>query len=131
MSPEERTEYDSILHRKEVDKLYHITNGELPEMDELEELSMLIVRADPKDSNHYPFWVAEVGKIDKDRNSPNFNMVQVCWYTPIRQEKMTLQMSNIFMPNFQPNAALAWTQGTSNQATRQSNEWQIGLTWTQ
>ena len=87
MSPEERTEYDSILHRKAVDKLYRITNGEPLEMDELEELSMLIVRADPEHSNHYPFWVAEVGKIDKDRNSPNFNMVQVCWYAPIRRGK--------------------------------------------
>ena len=90
MSPEERAEYDSILHRKAVDKLHRITNGEPLEMDELEELSMLIVRADPEDSNHYPFWVAEVGKIDKDRNSPTYNMVQVCWFTPIKRGKNEL-----------------------------------------
>ena len=85
MSPEERADYNSILHRKAVDKLYRITNGEPLEMDELEELSMLIVRADPEDSNHYPFWVAEVGKIDKDRNSVNYNRLQVCWFTPIKR----------------------------------------------
>ena len=65
MSEQERTEYDSILHRQAVDKLFRITNGERLEMDELEELSMLIARADPNDSNHYPFWVAEVGKQTK------------------------------------------------------------------
>jgi len=55
-------------------------------MDALEALSMLIVRADPEDSNQYPFWVAEVGKIEKDRYSQYFNKVQVCWYTPIKRE---------------------------------------------
>ena len=54
-------------------------------MDALEALSMLIVRADPEDSNQYPFWVAEVGKIEKDRYSQYFNKVQVCWYTPIKR----------------------------------------------
>ena len=43
------------LHRQAVDKLFRITNGEPLEMDELEKLSMLIVRADPNDSKHYPF----------------------------------------------------------------------------
>ena len=57
--------------------------GEYEVMHELEELSMLIVRADSEDSNHYPFWLAKVGKIENDRNSPNFNKVQVCWFTPI------------------------------------------------
>ena len=57
-------------------------------MDELEELSMLIVRADPEDSNHYPFWVAEVGKIDKDRNSPTYNKVQADLLVYTNQLKM-------------------------------------------
>ena len=90
MSAQERAEYDSILHRKAVDKLHRITNGEPLEMDELEELCMLIVRADPEDSNQYPFWVAEVGKIDNDRNSTTYNMVQVCWFTPIKRGKNQL-----------------------------------------
>ena len=41
-------------------------------MDELEELPMLIVRADPKYLNRFPFWIAEVGKIQKDWNSATF-----------------------------------------------------------
>ena len=69
MSPEECCEYDSILHRKVVDRLFHITNREPLELAELEELSMLIVRADPEDCNHFPFWVAQVGKIEKDRET--------------------------------------------------------------
>ena len=43
MSVEERAEYDSILHRKAAEKLHRITKGEPLVMDELEELSMLIV----------------------------------------------------------------------------------------
>ena len=62
MSPEERNDYNQIMRRKAVDKLYRITNDEPLELDELEELCMLIVRADPDDSNKFPLWVAEVGK---------------------------------------------------------------------
>ena len=90
MTPTERAEYNSILHRKAVDRLYRIANGEPLEIDELEELSMLIVRADPNDSNHYPFWVAEVGKIETDRNNANYRRVQVCWFTPIKRGKEEL-----------------------------------------
>jgi len=90
MTPTERAEYNSILHRKAVDRLYRIANGEPLEIDELEELSMLIVRADPSDSNHYPFWVAEVGKIETDRNNANYRRVQVCWFTPIKRGKEEL-----------------------------------------
>ena len=59
-------------------------------MEELEELSRLIVRAHPEDCNQYPFWVAEVRKIEKDRDSTNFNLVQVCWYIPIKHGKSDL-----------------------------------------
>ena len=45
MSAQERAEYDSIFHRKAVDKLHRITNGEPLEMDEIEELCMLITSA--------------------------------------------------------------------------------------
>ena len=55
MSLEEPTEYNSVLHRKAVDKLHRITNGEPLGINELEELSILIVRADPEDSNPLPF----------------------------------------------------------------------------
>ena len=105
MSEQERTEYDSILHRQAVDKLFRITNGEPLEMDELEELSMLIVRADPNDSNHYPFWVAEVGKLDKDTDSPMYNRVQVCWFTPIKRGNNQLTTVQYLNGKFSPECS--------------------------
>ena len=56
-------------------------------MDKLEELSILIVHADPADSNHYSFNVAEVGEIETDRTKENYKQVQVCWFTPIKLGK--------------------------------------------
>ena len=71
MTPTERAEYNSILHQKAANKLYRITNREPIEMGKL------IVCTDPEDSNHYPFWVAEVGEMGGDRNSQNYKCVQV------------------------------------------------------
>ena len=92
MSVEERAEYDTILHRKAVDKLHRITNGELLEIDviELEELSMLIVRADPEDSNQYPFWVPEVGKNDNDRTVPFTTWYKCAGLHPLSVAKISL-----------------------------------------
>ena len=57
-----RNDYNQIMRRKTVDKLYRITNGEPLELDELEELCMLIVRSDPDDSNKFPFGLQRWGK---------------------------------------------------------------------
>ena len=38
-----------------VDKLYKLENGLSLAMDEIEELTMLLVQADPDDPNQYPF----------------------------------------------------------------------------
>ena len=68
----------------DVDKLYKLENGLPLSMDEIEELTMLLVRADPDDSNNYPFWICEVCKVELDSTSPRFNQFQVCWYEPKR-----------------------------------------------
>ena len=72
ISPEELTEFQRIMKN-------------LPlSMDEIEELTMLLVQADPDDSNHYPFWICEVCKVELDPTGPRFNQFQVCWYEPKR-----------------------------------------------
>ena len=63
---------------------YKLENGLPLSMDEIEELTMLLVQADPEDSNHYPFWICEVCKVELDPTSPRFNQFQVCWYEPKR-----------------------------------------------
>ena len=119
MSEEERNDYNHILRRKAVDKLYRITNGEPLEMDEIEELCMLIVRADPDDSNKFPFWVAEVGKIDKDRNSNTYKRVQVCWYTPIKRQSNALTPEQYLHAKFSPEVS-ARTDRRDKQAAHKA-----------
>ena len=86
------------------------------------ELSMLIVRADPNDSNHYPFWVAEVGKLDKDTDSPMYNRVQVCWFTPIKRgnnQLTTVQYLNVkFSPECSTKADKRHKQSAHNAIKR-------------
>ena len=53
-------------------------------MDEIEELTMLLIQADPDNSNQYPFWICEVCNVYQDPASPHCNQVQVCWYQPKR-----------------------------------------------
>ena len=84
ISPEELSEFQRIMKRNAVDKLYKLENGLPLSMDEIEELTMLLVQADPEDSNHYPFWICEVCKVELDPTSPRFNQLQVCWYEPKR-----------------------------------------------
>ena len=72
------------MKRNAVDKLYKLENGLPLSMDEIEELTMLLIQADPDDSNHYPFWICEVCKVELDPTSPRFNQLQVCWYEPKR-----------------------------------------------
>ena len=67
---------------------------------------MLIVRADPNDSNHYPFCVAEVGKLDKDTDSPMYNRVQVCWFTPIKRGNNQLTTVQYLNGKFSPECSL-------------------------
>ena len=105
MSDTEREDYNKILHRKAVDKLYKITNGLPLELDELEELSMLIVRADPEDPKHYPFWVAEVGNICKVQGNPNYNKVQVCWFAPSTRSKNDLTSVQYSAASFVPEVS--------------------------
>ena len=75
ISPEELTEFQRIMKRNAVDKLYKLENGLPLSMDEIEELTMLLVQADPD---------AEVCKVELDSTSPRFNQFQVCWYEPKR-----------------------------------------------
>ena len=46
----------------------------------MEKLTMLLVLADPEDSDQYPFWICEVDKVGVDANSPRFNQLQVFLY---------------------------------------------------
>ena len=72
------------MKRNAVDKLYKLENGLPLSMDEIEELTMLLVQADPDDLNNFPFWICEVYKVELDSTSPRFNQFQVCWYEPKR-----------------------------------------------
>ena len=111
MSPEERNDYNQIMRRKAVDKLYRITNGEPLELDELKELCMIIVRADPDDSNKFPFWVAKVEKIDKDRTSQTYKRVQVCWYTPIKRQSIALTPAQYLQAKLSPEVSARSDRG--------------------
>ena len=82
ISPQELSQFQQIMKRNAVDRLYKIENGLPLSIDEIEELTMLAVQADPSDSNKYPFWICEVSKIELDPSSPRFNQLQVCWYEP-------------------------------------------------
>ena len=57
ISPEELSEFQRIMKRNAVDKLYKLENGLPLSMDEIEELTMLLVQADPDNSNQHPFWI--------------------------------------------------------------------------
>ena len=70
------------MKRNAVDRLYKIENGLPLSIDEIEELTMLAVQADPDDPNKYPFWICEVSKIYLDPSSPRYNQLQVCLYEP-------------------------------------------------
>ena len=49
-------------------------------MAKIEELTVLLVQADPDDTSIAPFWICEVCKVNLDTNSPWFNQSLVCWY---------------------------------------------------
>ena len=51
------------MKRNSVDKLYKLENGLPLSMDEIEELTMLLVQADPDDSNNYPFGSVKSAKL--------------------------------------------------------------------
>ena len=106
ISPEELTEFQRIMKRNAVHKLYKLENGLPLSMDELEELTMLLVQADPDDPNQYPFWICEVCKVDLNPTSPQFNQFQVCWYEPERARgksgKATLTSSQYLNAGFSP-----------------------------
>ena len=70
------------MKRNAVDKLYKLENGLPLSMDEIEELTMLLVQADPDNSNHYPFWISEICKVELDPTSPRFNQFQECRVCP-------------------------------------------------
>ena len=105
----ELLEFQRIMMRNAVDKLYKLENGLPLSMDEIEELTMLLVQADPDDSNQYPFWICEVCKVEVDPTSPQFNQFQVCWYEPKRARgkscKATLTSSQFLNAGFSPQVS--------------------------
>ena len=109
ISPEELTEFQRIMKRNAVDKLYKLENGLPLSMDEIEELTMLLVQADPDDSKQYPFWICEVCKVELDPTSPRFNQFQVCWYEPKRARgkfcKATFTTSQYLNAGFSPQVS--------------------------
>ena len=96
ISPEELSEFQRIMKRNAVHKLYKLENGLPLSMDEIEELTMLLVQADPDDSNHYPFWICQVCKVELDPSSPP---APGCWNwrTIEALQRLTLKTS-IYTP---------------------------------
>ena len=91
--------------RKAVDKLLRIANDEPLDMDKLEEPSMLIVCADPKDTD-----------------SPNYNGAQVCWFTHIKHGNDQLTAVQYLNGKFFPECSTKPDKQPSNLRTKSLNE---------
>ena len=55
ISPQGLSQFQQIMKRNAVDRPYKIDTGLPLSIDEIEELTMLAVQADPSHSNKYPF----------------------------------------------------------------------------
>jgi hypothetical protein len=129
MTEQERQDLETILHRNAVDTLYRIEN-ELPlEMEELAELQKVIVHADEDHIAKYPFWVAEVTRIELNEESPNFGKIQVCWYEPkVAKQSKRWHVTNDEYLNSKFVATISGKTSTSDKRSapklmKESTDW--------